>query len=100
MEETRVNKYKEYRRTLLKGDTEILKASAPVTPEKSNKQVFDTTSTLPIDQVMDKIEQNDEQVAFLKKAKQKKMLTIFLYVFLAVVACSALAVILVLILLK
>lgn len=98
MEETRVNKYKEYRRTLLKGDTEILKTSASVTPEKSDKQVFDTTSTLPIDQVMDKIEQNDEQVAFLKKAKLKRMLTIFLYVFLAFVACAALAVILVLIL--
>lgn len=100
MEETRVNKYKEYRRSLLKGDTEILKTDSSVSQEKQNKQVLETTSTLPLDQVMDKIEQDEEQVAFLKKTKQKKILNIVLYSFLAFVACSALALILILIFYK
>ena len=71
---SRVQKFKEYRDSLIKEETPVLE-----TPKSSPKKetVIDqreTTSTLPMDEVIETLQNDEEEVIFLKKAKRKQML--------------------------
>lgn len=92
MEETRVSKYKEYRDSMIKEN------SIPLdTPKKSNssKSTIDIneharTSTIPLDQVMDSLNEDEKQEAFLKKRRLKKTLKIALIVGIVAVVAAVL----------
>ena len=71
---SRVQKFKEYRDSLIKEETPVLE-----TPKSSPKKetVIDqreTTSTLPMDEVIETLQNDEEEVIFLKKTKRKQML--------------------------
>ena len=74
---SRVQKFKEYRNSLIKEeapDFEIPKSSSP---EETILEEKDATSTLPIDQVMDAINEDvDEE--FLRRQKKRKIFLISL----------------------
>lgn len=76
---SRVQKYKEYRNSMIKEDCPDLE-----TPEKEEQKVVNsnrnTTSTLPMDQVMDSLNNEESENEFLKKEKRKRVLTISLIV--------------------
>ncbi len=77
MASSRLEKYKEYRESSIKDDTPMLdlsKAAEEVlTPSKVSNR---NTSTLPIDEVMKKIDQNSKDVVFLRKQKVRHALKI------------------------
>lgn len=76
MEETRVAKYKKYRQSLTKDNSPVLETTKSNKKKVSPEKALNTTSTLPIDQVIDTIEEDKKQVAFLKKRAIKKILII------------------------
>lgn len=76
MEETRVAKYKKYRQSLTKDNSPVLETTKSNKKKDSPEKALNTTSTLPIDQVIDTIEEDKKQVAFLKKRTRKKILII------------------------
>lgn len=74
MEESRVNKYKDYRMSLSKDNAQFLESSKEVT--KTVRQSFDTTSTLPIDEVITHLNSDEKQVIFLRRKRLKKTILI------------------------
>ena len=74
MEDSRVQKYKEYRSSMIKDDSPVLE-STPVETTKTDSNNRNTTSTLPIDQVMESLN-NDVDESFDKKAKRKRIIII------------------------
>ncbi|HNX16151.1 MAG TPA: hypothetical protein PKO28_02080 [Bacilli bacterium] len=76
MEETRVIKYKKYRQTLAKDNSPVLETAKANKKKESIEKALDTTSTLPIDQVINTIEEDKKQVVFLKKRQRKMILII------------------------
>ena len=72
---SRVQKYKEYRDSMIKDDCPDLE-----TPEKEEQKVVNsnrnTTSTLPMDQVMESLNNEESEEEFFKKEKRKRTLTI------------------------
>ena len=74
---SRVQKFKEYRNSMIKEDCPVLE-----TPEKEEKAVTNsnrnTTSTLPMDQVIDSLNNEPSEDVFLKKEKRKRVLRIVL----------------------
>ena len=90
MEETRVAKYKKYRQSLDKKDTPVLETSKSNKKKESTEGALNTSSTLPIDQVIDTIEEDKKQVAFLKRRTRKKILLICLFSLVVLVIIAAL----------
>ena len=74
MEDSRVQKYKEYRSSMIKDDSPVLD-STPVETTKTDSNNRNTTSTLPMDQVMESLN-NDVDESFDKKAKRKRIIII------------------------
>lgn len=80
MEETRVRKYKAYRDSIIKEDAIKLEDSNNGAYTRNYSDPNNVTSALPIDQVMGKTKEVDEEKAFVKKEKTKKILKIGLIV--------------------
>ena len=89
MKETRVTKYKDYRKSLIKDGSVSFE-----TPEKEKKEPINTftTSTLPMDEVLKTLETGNDEVVFSKKQHRKHILKISLYVALAVALVAGLIV--------
>ena len=87
MKETRVNKYKDYRESLIKDGSVSFE-----TPEKEKKEPINTftTSTLPMDEVLKTLDNGNDEVVFSKKQHRKHILKISLYVGAAVVLIAGL----------
>ena len=68
---SRVQKYKEYRNSMIKDDCPNLKE-----PEKEEREVItsnrNTTSTLPMDQVIESLNTEANDDSFVKKEKRQK----------------------------
>jgi len=80
MEETRIEKYKKYRDSIIKEDAITLETSNDKTFIKERKKPSDTTSFLPIEEVYDATNQIEEQKRLEKKSKNKKILKYVLIV--------------------
>ena len=72
MENSRVQKYKEYRSSMIKDDSPVLEPN-PIETTKNDNSNRNTTSTLPMDQVMESLN-NDVDESFDKKAKRKRII--------------------------
>lgn len=70
---SRIQKFKDYRNSLIKEDVPTFET--PET-EKDDKQsnIYETTSTLPMDQVISALNEDDSEAVFIKKAKRRKIL--------------------------
>lgn len=70
---SRIQKFKDYRNSLIKEDVPAFET--PET-EKDDKQsnIYETTSTLPMDQVISALNEDDSEAVFIKKAKHRKIL--------------------------
>ena len=76
---SRVQKYKEYRNSMIKDDCPNLKE-----PEKEEREVItsnrNTTSTLPMDQVIESLNTEANDDSFVKKEKRKRILKMSLII--------------------
>ena len=73
---SRVQKFKDYRNSLIKAEAPVLETpkSSPKTETKVSQK--ETTSTLPMDQVIETLQNEETEALFLKKAKRNKILVI------------------------
>ena len=73
---SRVQKFKEYRDSLIKEEAPDLKIPKSASKEISNepKDDYDTTSTLPMDQVIKNIDNDGSEEAFCKKRRRQTIL--------------------------
>ena len=91
---SRVQKFKEYRNSLIKEEAPDLKIPKSASKEIKieSKDDYDTTSTLPMDQVMENMENDGSEEAFYKKRKRQNILK---YVLIGVGAAIVIAVLVV-----
>ncbi len=71
---SRVQKFKEYRDSLIKEETPVLETPKSSPKKETAIDQRETTSTLPMDEVIETLQNDEEEVIFLKKAKRKQML--------------------------
>ncbi|MCR5185030.1 MAG: hypothetical protein K6C32_03000 [Bacilli bacterium] len=83
MDDTRVNRFQEYRQSFIKEGSIVLE-----TPE-NKKDDRATTSTLPIGEVLSAVEKEDKKVAFIKR---KYVLKLLLKIGLAILIIAGLVV--------
>ena len=71
---SRVQKFKDYRNSLIKEETPTLET--PKLEPKSETQTIrkETTSTLPMDEVIQSLQNDEEEAVFLKQMKRKKFI--------------------------
>ncbi len=79
MAQSRIERFKEYRNSIIK--------EGSVTFDESNEQDvpiesedFDTTSTLPMDEVIKNVSDDEREAVFVSQQKKKKILRIVLTV--------------------
>ena len=92
MENSRVQKYKEYRSSMIKEDSPVLETN-PIENSEERSANRNTTSTLPMDQVIDSLKNEEDVEAFDKKEKRRRILIISLIVAGLVVLTAAIIVI-------
>ena len=78
MRTSRIQKFKEYRNSLIKEDSLILDETKSDEFNLKSSQ-FETTSTLPMDQVIDALEEDKDEEFYVKKAKKRTFLK-FLFI--------------------
>ena len=71
----RIERFKEYRNSLIKEGSVTLKK-----PDDEEKKVsstnYETTSTLPIDEVIQNVSNEDREAIFIQKEKRRRILQI------------------------
>ena len=75
---SRVQKFKEYRNSLIKEETPILETPKSSTNIEIKSDHLDTTSTLPMDQVIKSLNDSEEESLFIKKQKRIRIIKIVL----------------------
>ena len=70
MDETRVDRYRDYRRSFIKEGAIVSDASEG----DEYSDVASTTSTLPMDKVIDAVQEGEKEAAFLKRKRTKASL--------------------------
>ena len=88
MEETRVQRYKEYRNSFIKEGSIAPNAEL----DSETIDVRSTTSTLPISEVIDAVKEEEQKDVLLKKSKKKHLVSIIIRIAIAVVLLLGLAV--------
>ena len=79
MAETRIEKYKEYRNSILTEDAPSLHTSTKSSSgQKSDDNSLKITSTLPMDEVMQALDNQDDELVFLRKHHRRKVISIVL----------------------
>jgi len=91
MNQTRVSKYQDYRSSLIREGTESFKVETKHPSRYTNTD--SVTSTLPIEQVMEQIKEENSEVTFYKRKIKKKYLTISIIVCVAIIAVSIILII-------
>lgn len=73
--QSRVEKYKDYRNSMISEDAPVLE-TPKLSKEKplNDKEASLTTSTLPIDQVMQTMREDDQEAILLKKRRNLRIL--------------------------
>ncbi len=92
MGKSRIEKYKDYRNSILTEDAPVLETPTFHKNDQPSSVKVQTTSTLPMDQVMQALDENGNDVAFLKQNRKKK---IILYTVLTIFAVALVAAIVV-----
>ncbi len=67
---SRIQKFKEYRNSLIKEDSPVIEEST----NEGNPSHFETTSTLPMDQVMEALVEEEDEEIYVRKAKRRTIL--------------------------
>ena len=75
---SRVQKFKEYRESLIKEETPVLETPKSTPKTETVISHKETTSTLPMDEVIETLQNDEDEAVFLKKAKQKQILFVAL----------------------
>ena len=93
MAETRIEKYKEYRNSILTENAPSL--ATPSNSQKSQKDddSIKITSTLPMDEVMQALDNRDDEVVFLRKHHRRKVIMITIGSVLGVLLLAAIVVV-------
>ena len=78
MAETRIEKYKEYRGSILTEDTPSLSTPSNAKKGQKDDDSLKITSTLPMDEVMQALDNRDDEVVFLRKHHRRKVILITL----------------------
>lgn len=71
---SRVQKFKEYRDSLIKEGAPVLNTTQNDDIELSSS-INETTSTLPLDEVISALEQENNEADFIKKAKKRRIIS-------------------------
>ena len=71
---SRVQKFKEYRDSLIKEGAPVLNTTQNDDIELSSS-INETTSTLPLDEVISALEQEINEADFIKKAKKRRIIS-------------------------
>ena len=82
MATSRIQKFKDYRNSLIKEDCPV--SETPIDESRENTSHFETTSTLPYEEVMQGLNKDDEIEDF--KKKQKNILVLQIVIFSVIVA--------------
>lgn len=83
MDETRVSRYQEYRQS-------FIKEGSIVSSEDAGGDLSSTTSTLPIDEVITTVKEEERKVDLDKKAKRRHVIGIIVKVSIAVLVVAGL----------
>ena len=75
---SRVQKFKEYRNSLIKEETPHFETPKSSTEIKVESQSTDRTSTLPMEDVIKQMNTEEEESSFAKRQKTKRILQIVL----------------------
>lgn len=71
---SRVQKFKEYRDSLIKEGAPVLNTTQNDDIELGSS-INETTSTLPLDEVINALEQENNEADFIKKAKKRRIIS-------------------------
>ena len=93
MSVSRVQKFKDYRNSLIKEETPVLETpkSSPKTEEIKASQK-ETTSTLPMDEVIETLQDDESEAVFLRKRRLKKSLWISVIALIALVVIGGIVI--------
>lgn len=69
----RMERFKEYRKSMIKEDSAVL-VKTDEEEKKSSSDRYETTSTLPMDEVMQAVTQEDREAVFVEKEKKRRVL--------------------------
>ena len=73
--QSRVEKYKDYRNAMISEDAPVLETPKMSKEKPANAEETSlTTSTLPIDQVMQTMIEEDQEALFLRKRRNKRII--------------------------
>ncbi len=85
---SRIERFKEYRNSLIKEDSTSIQK--PVTANKNVEvDTYETTSTLPMDEVIESLKEDTRAEDFLKSEKKRKIYLIIIWSAVAVVLVAA-----------
>ena len=85
---SRIERFKEYRNSLIKEDSTSIQK--PVTANKNVEvDTYETTSTLPMDEVIESLKEDTRAEDFLKSEKKRKIYLIIIWSAVAVVLAAA-----------
>ena len=75
---SRVQKFKEYRDSLIKEGAPVLNTTQNDDIELGSS-INETTSTLPLDEVISALEQENNEADFIKKAKKRRIISYVIF---------------------
>ena len=85
---SRIERFKEYRNSLIKEDSTSIQK--PVTTNKNVEvDTYETTSTLPMEEVIESLKEDTRAEDFLKSEKKRKIYLIIIWSSVAVVLVAA-----------
>lgn len=85
---SRIERFKEYRNSLIKEDSTSIQK--PVTTNKNVEvDTYETTSTLPMDEVIESLKEDTRAEDFLKSEKKRKIYLIIIWSAVAAVLVAA-----------
>lgn len=87
---SRVDKYSNYRNSLIKEGAQVLTTSSKSHPRT---ETLGATTTLPLDQVIETIDEENDEINFYKKQLRKKYLTITILSIVSVVLIAVIAIV-------
>ena len=89
MDETRVDRYKEYRNSFIK---EGAVAPNSLDAQQDTIDVHATTSTLPIDEVMNVVHEENEKDVLYKQIKRKNLIKLLIKIAISIILIGGLVV--------
>ena len=89
---SRIQKFKDYRNSLIKEETPVFETPKS-SPQSETKTVQkETTSTLPMDQVIKTLQNDENEAVFLRKVKRNRIIFIAAIVALSLIIVAGIIV--------